>query len=475
MNRINKFSLIGYIFLAIGCTSVPKDNGISDVTNMLIQKGINTDVNESNSSESIVELLISQPITLENAIQLALLNNIELHKSYASLGIAAADVYEAGRIRNPLFSFSQLDSNQSGEHDLITLSFITSLTDLITLNSRKQFAESEFAATKQLIAADVLHILKEVQTSYYRYAAALQIQTLKAQKYQIATLSSRLAQRYHDAGNMNDRKLSEQNAKTSQALFESFDANENALNSRIEFSNSLSLPIDDIWQINTDLRLPLDAKIDIASLSATASQSRFDLSAAMSKVDRLAKQLGVTNWTRYLGELNIGIERERETDGARLTGPVLEWEVPLFTQYKDKKLRQSSELNIAILEVRQLSNKINNEVHASYLMTNNSRALVYEYQKKFIPMQANIVSRAQEEENFMLIGTFEVLETKQNEYESYVGLIKALRDYWINYSNLMYAAGDSLSLPTPMSTDIFNIQTIIRKIPAQENNAHANH
>ena len=80
MNRINKFSLIGYIFLAIGCTSVPKDNGISDVTNMLIQKGINTDVNESNSSESIVELLISQPITLENAIQLALLNNIELHK-----------------------------------------------------------------------------------------------------------------------------------------------------------------------------------------------------------------------------------------------------------------------------------------------------------------------------------------------------------------------------------------------------------
>ena len=475
MNRIKKLSLVGFIFIVMGCTSVPKDYGMSDVTDLLAQKDVITAVHESDSLESIIQSLVSKPISINNAIQLALVNNAELHKTYASLGIAAAGVYEAGRIRNPIFSFSQLDSNQSGERDLITLSFIASLSDLMTLPARKQFAESQFAAMKQSIAADVLHILKQVQMSYYNYAAALQIQALKTQQYQTATLSSRLAQRYRDAGNMNDRELSEQNAKASYALFESFDANENVLSTRTELANLLGLAIDASWQITSDLRLPLDTDIDITSLRATAAQSRLDLAAAMSKADRLAKQLSVTNWTRYLGDLDIGIERERETDGAKLTGPVLEWEVPIFSQHNDKKLRQSSELKIAILEVRQLSNEINNEVHAYYLMANNSRALVKEYQQNFIPSQSNIVSRAQEEENFMLIGTFELLDTKQDEYESYVGLIEALRDYWIAYSNLMYAAGDSLSLPSAANTDIFNIQNIIRKIPENEKNAHAHH
>ncbi len=475
MNRIKRLSLVGYIFFVIGCTSVPKDNGISDVTGMLIQQGVISVVNEPDSLESFAQSLVSKPITVENAIQLALLNNAELHKSYASLGIAAANVYEAGRIRNPIFSFSQLASNKSGERDLITFSFITSLSDLITLPTRKRFAKSRFAAMKQSIAADVLHTLKEVQISYYHYAAALQTQTLKAQQHKIATLSSRLAQRYHDAGNMNDRELSEQNAKTSQGLFESFHANKDALTARTDLANFLGLSIHSPWKITSDLRLPLNTDIDISSLSATAAQSRFDLAAAISKADRLAKQLGVTNWTRYLGDLDVGIERERETDGTRLTGPVLEWELPIFTQHKDKKLRQSSELNIAILEARQLSNQINNEVHAYYLMANNSRTLINEYQKNFIPIRSNIVSRAQEEENFMLIGTFELLETKKDEYESYIGLIKALRDYWIAYSNLMYAAGDSLSLPPASNTDIFNIKNIISKTPVNEKNAHAHH
>ena len=74
-----------------------------------------------------------------------------------------------------------------------------------------------------------------------------------------------------------------------------------------------------------------------------------DLAAAISKADRLAQQLGVTNWTRYLGNLDMAIERERETDGARLTGPVIEWGLPIFTQHTDKIIRQSSELKLPFL------------------------------------------------------------------------------------------------------------------------------
>ncbi|MFK8027135.1 MAG: TolC family protein [Gammaproteobacteria bacterium] len=470
-----KLSLVGFIFIVMGCTSIPKDYGMSEVKDMLAHKDITTAVNDTDSLESVVQSLLSETISINDVVQLALINNAELHKTYASLGIAAADVYEAGRIRNPILSFSQLNSNQSGERDLITLSFVTSLSDLITLPARKQFAESQFTAMKQSIAADILHIINEVQISYHNYAAALQIQALKKHQHQTATLSSRLAQRYFNAGNISERELSEQSAKASFALFESFDANENALSARKNLANLLGLSMDASWQITSDLQLPLSTEIDIASLTATANKSRLDLVASISKADRLAKQLGVTQWSRYLGDLDIGIERERETDGAKLTGPVLEWEFPIFSQHTDKKLRQSSDLKIAILDVQQLSNEIHNQVYANYLMTSNAQALVNEYLQIFIPTQTSIVASAQEEESFMLIGTFELLDTKQKEYESYVGLIKALRDYWIAYSNLMYAAGNSLSLPSPEHIDAFNVQTIINDVSSEQHNTHRHH
>ena len=43
-----------------------------------------------------------------SAVQVALLNNRGLQATYAELGIAEADVVQAGRLRNPGFSFARL-------------------------------------------------------------------------------------------------------------------------------------------------------------------------------------------------------------------------------------------------------------------------------------------------------------------------------------------------------------------------------
>lgn len=475
MNRIKILHLFLLALILSGCTSLPKDNGLSDVHDLLNERGVETTVPDSDKLDEFINSLVTELISLDDATQLALINNTDLHKSYANLGIAAADVYEAGRISNPIFSFSQLDSNQSGERDKITLGFVASLSDLITLSSRKSLAESQFAAMKQSIAADVLRILNEVQAAFYEYAAALQIQSLKQQQFKTAMLSSQLAERYRRAGNISDREELEEKAKTSNAMFESFEANAIALAARTELANLLGLTIEENWQINAELQIPSNTEIDITSLKATATQSRMDLLAAQLEAERLAKQLGITNWTRYLGDLDVGFERERETDGAKLKGPTVEWEVPIFNQHYDENIRVVSEFKMAMLEVKKLSTEIQNEVHANYLKTKDARALVHEYQHNFIPNQSAIVSRAQEEENFMLIGTFELLDTKQEEYESYVGLIEALQNYWIAYANLMYAAGDSLSLPSSTKNDVFNIEDHLTSSPSNGHDAHAHH
>ena len=477
MDKIKRNAVAVFFIIALaGCTSLPKDYGRSDIDFLLSERGISKNEIADGQLHAYVQSLINKPLTAESATQITLINNAELKKNYAQLGLAAADVYEAGRIRNPIFSYSVLDSNQSGERDLITLGFITSLADMITLPSRKKLAEAQFAATKQSIAADVLRTVRQVQIAFYASMAAEQIALVKSQMHKTTELSSQLAHRYHQAGNISDRELLEEDARASEAKFEMLDANAAALLARTELANLLGLTVDQSWQIESGLPLPVQADERVNDLVAVAMQSRLDLIAVNMQAERLAHNLGVTNWTRYLGDLDIGVERERETDGAKLTGPVVEWEVPIFTQHNDAKLRAASELQTAIVEVARLSNEIHNEVHLNFLKASGAKTRVHEYAQAYIPTKSAIVERAQEEENFMLIGTFELLQTKLEEYESYVGYIESISGYWIAHTNLMHAVGDSLAVATSEEEQKFNFNDLLTtNSDAAKNNAHAHH
>ena len=104
--------ILSIVLLALnGCTTLPPDLGRSDVDALVSERGMPVDAGTSQDGDSLVESLTSQPLDAESAIRIALVNNPELNASYAQLGFAAADVYAAGRIRNPVFSASVLPSS----------------------------------------------------------------------------------------------------------------------------------------------------------------------------------------------------------------------------------------------------------------------------------------------------------------------------------------------------------------------------
>jgi outer membrane protein, heavy metal efflux system len=51
------------------------------------------------------------------------------------------------------------------------------------------------------------------------------------------------------------------------------------------------------------------------------------------------------------------------------------------------------------------------------------------------------VEESQKQQNYMLIGTFELLAAKQHQYDGYESYIGALREYWTAYVELCRAAG----------------------------------
>ena len=467
------FPITAIIVFTAGCTSIPKDLGRSDVDALTRERGLPVETETSMSKDELIGSLKAQPLTADSAIRIALINNPRITATYAELGIAAADVYEAGRIRNPIFSFSTLDSNESGEKNKLTYGLVMSFTDLITLPSRKRLAEAEFAVMKQSVGDEVLNIAAETETAFYEFVAAKQAAALRDQIAKSGEISFELAKRYYDAGNITPRELALEHAAASELQLDSLEAEAEAYAKRTEFATLLGLSAADAWDSPAQLPVPLDQEDDLDLLIDLAQKSRLDLAAARARTDILADRLGVTNWTRWIGELDIGIEHERETDGADLTGPTFEWEVPVFNQGQDAKLRINTELVVAIAEVEQLTLEIENDVRLAYAELLNSKEKVNTYKHDLIPARIESVARAQEEENFMLIGIFELLETKQDEYDTYQGYLEGVRDYWLARTDLSLAVGNSLPSSEYVGGEYLNVEDYI--VPKTSSVDHSQH
>ena len=58
-------------------------------------------------AERFVETLLRRHLTADSAVQIALLNNRNLQATYEEIGIAQADLVEAGLLRNPIFEIER--------------------------------------------------------------------------------------------------------------------------------------------------------------------------------------------------------------------------------------------------------------------------------------------------------------------------------------------------------------------------------
>ena len=471
---LSKRSWITPIALSLiaGCTSVPSDLGRSDVNDLLIQRGIVVDAVSSQDADSFISTLTAEPLTAANAARIALINNPNVKVRYAELGFSAADLYEGGRIRNPVFSAILLDSSISGNLDQNTFGLVTSITDLLTLPARKRYAEAEFAVAKQQIGAAIMQIAVDAEIAYYDYVAAKQVSALRERVSDAGDLSQKLAERYRNAGNLTPRDLALARAGASDTRVAALESQAQAYAERTALANILGLPIDGEWDAPSQLEAPRDSEDALLDLVTLAQRSRLDISAATAHAKNVSTRLGLTQWSRWLGELEVGIEAERETDGGRLTGGAVSWEVPIFNQNRDQILRVDADLQIALADLERLILSTDNNVRLAYASMMNARARFEEMREHLIPQRIAATARAQEEQNFMLIGIFEVLATKQEEYDAYQLYLETVRDYWVARTNLSRAVGSTLP-STNVRTEILDVDDYIR--PAPVGSGHSGH
>ena len=452
-NRLNispmfRLAVVGATALLAACATVPKNAGFnevqSDVSPRLEQKlRWNQDAQAGNETGSAVHQLLQTPLTPERAVQVALLNNPSLQADYEQLGIAQADLVQAGLLNNITVSGQWLSSSVETEKDF---GVTANILNLLTRGPRKNIQSAVFASTKLAVSNKVLELAADVKVAYYTAQADAQEVALFTQAVAASEAAAELAQRQYQAGTLNRREQLLQQSFYAQTLLDAAQAETRLQTDREHVNRLLGL-----WGNNITWTLParLPAPKDIPKLEHLESQAiaqRLDLAVAKQEESGIYYALNYSRRYRFLGPLSLGFDIQKTSDRGTLRGPQVEFGLPLFDQGQPRIARLESEQRAAERRVEALAIAIRSQVREARTKLIAADHAVSYYQSVILPLQEQITKQTELFYNGMLVGVYDLLTAKQNEINAARSDVDALRDYWIARSELERTIGGHLIL-----------------------------
>jgi cobalt-zinc-cadmium efflux system outer membrane protein len=442
-----------FIFLLfVGCSRVPLVNDIC--VSSLVKTRIDQDVfwnqNACRNDEikCIVHQLLLQELTADSAVQIALLNNPEIQAIFEELGIAHADLVEAGLLSNPIFDLTARFPNKAGLKTDIEYSITASFLDLFLMPLRKRIAEAEFEAVKFRVSNAILDLAFEVQEVYYEIQAAQsQLQYIQ-DIAEIASIQADIASRQLAIENIYklDFQLIEAHSLEAELEIDRIDAE--IIHLREKLNKLLGLCVDVPLYISDNLPVLDYQEFPIERLEAVAFRERLDLQVARWEVIRISRMLGIKQWWVYT-QGRLGISSEIEPEGFTVFGPAISGAIPIFNWGQAARQRLFAELRQAQDRLASLEVQILSEVRESHKLLMRYLDAINKYQARLIPLQGKILESSEKLYNVMGVGVNRLLDNKRLELQTYNNYILSLRNYWITRVELDRALGGKLYMIFP--------------------------
>jgi outer membrane protein TolC len=422
-----------------GCASFSRDGGmqaVSELTQSRIQQPATWLKSEQDqtAARSATRELLAKPLGADDAVKVALLNNRGLQAAYADLGIAEADVVQAGRLRNPGFSFARLRRADEIE---IERAFMFDVLGLVTLPLRTELERRRFALTQGRVAAEVLQVAADTRRAWYAAVAAQESATYAGQVKHAAEASAELARRMAAAGNFSKLDHAREQSFYAEAAAQLARARQNAVSRREQLTRLMGL-----WGEDTQFRIPArlpdlpKAARAIQDLEAQAIKNRLDVQGAMQEAQNLASTLGLTRVTGFINVFEVGYRRNSLTNEPRQTGYEIELRLPLFDWGGAKVARAEYTYMQALNRAADTAVRARSEVREAYAAYRTAYDLARHYRDEIVPLRKHISEEVLLRYNGMLMSVFELLADARQQIAAVSSAIDAQRDFWLANTQL---------------------------------------
>lgn len=445
----------------VGCTSTNPKAAFDDVGKHVSARSgqevrwMNDDATRD-EIEKAVETLLQTNLTAQSAVAIALLNNRTLQAEFESIGVSQAELAQAARLRNPQFSgFWRVPTHGSTVVNA-EYSLAQEFLDLLTLPARKKIAARNLEATKLRVAHEVLNLANETQAAFYTVQARYQLTNRLALIVEVNEAAADIAKRQHDAGNITDLELQNQQAAYAQSRLDLARAQVQARADRERLNRLLGLwGKQTVWQLAGELPSLPEKELPLENLESIAVSRRLDLGAARAEVVNVLSALKLKKSVRWIPAASIGVNAEHDLDHSWVVGPSLDLEVPLFDQGQPELARLSAEYRRAQRNFEALAVNVRSEVREARDTLIAARDAADYFNKVLLPQRQRILRETLLQYNAMQKSNFELLAAKEREQLAEREAIEALRDYWITRAELERAvggrlAGDLTPAPSPL-------------------------
>lgn len=444
------------VFLVSGCATFSQDGGF-DTVNQLTQQRLGKEVrlqksaDDEQSLKNLIDEKLKQPLSVDDAVQIALLNNRGLQSTYAGLGLAEADLVQAGRLQNPTFGFKH---TRSGNDVVIERTLTVNLLRLITAPLATKIEGRRFEQTKLLVADAALKVAADTRRAYFEAVAAQQSVMYAKQVNESAAAGAELATRMAGAGNWSQLDLLREQAFYVDATSAVGRTTKESVIARERLTRLLGLSGTDARYVLPE-RLPElpTATLDLPQVEQLAVRDRLDIQAGQLQLRGTAASLGLTRTTRFINVLNLGAVRNSETGLPTAPGYEITLEIPLFDWGSARVARAESIYLQAANQLAETTVNARSEARESYLNYRASYDQAKHYRDQVLPLRKRVADEMQLRYNGMLVSVFELLADARDQSTAANGYIAALKDYWIAESNLQAALGGRLPAAANTSTN----------------------
>ena len=436
-----KGALMVAALLAAGCASVPRDAGVAEVQRM-VQEHSGQQITWSPGQpieppdDGRLEPLLQGELTADRAVEIALAHNRDLLAALEELGIARADLIAASTVRNPILD-GEIRS-PGNPHNPFELAITQTLVDLFQLRSRRALGRAELKAAQLRVAGAVIGFAAEVRADYYTLQAAQQALAQQRTINAAAQASAELARRQHDAGNISDLDL-----ENEQALYER--AKLDLARSELDELRARERLLADLGALAT-LPLTLPAQAMPVPLEGDGEERspedveaalarRIDISLAQAEVETARRALPLARSAVY-DELAVGVHREREPDGEATTGPAAAVPIPIFDRGLAGRTRAVATLRRAEQRLYALTVAARSEARTARERLLEAKARAEYLHDVIVPRRQRILQLTQLEYNAMLRGAFDLIRARQGLADALREQVLAVRDYWLARTEL---------------------------------------
>jgi outer membrane protein, heavy metal efflux system len=382
-----------------------------------------------------VSELLEDELTVDGAVEVALLANERAMAALEELGIARGELIAATRIPNPEIEAKLRFPLSDGERSL-RFDAIQDVISLIDLGRRRGVASAELSAARLEAAGDIVELVANVRLAYYRAVAAERALVMRRTLSDAAEASHSFAEALFEAGNITELELLVERDRFEEARIEVEVAHEHRLARREELSAALGL-----WGEPTAYRLPAALEeIPLEDprrppLERVAVERSLELESSKYALRAAGGEVGLARLSRWIPGLGVGVSAEREGDGGGwAVGPIVAISVPLWDWNTGALRRAEARLSAETRRYTQLAVELRSEARAAEARLRAARVRAERYRDHLLPLRARILEETQLAHNAMTASTFDLLRARRRQLEAELSYLEAKLEYWLAHA-----------------------------------------